>query len=271
MSSGSRIRLFLAAALLLIGVAAGYQLGLAQDQDQETGARLYAENCAVCHGIDGQGRIGATLAKDWPSIRPDLTVRNVIVNGVPGSLMPAWSETQGGPLSEVQIDAITEYILSWETGGVRPILPLPTPRSRPALTPPPEVKGDPNRGAALYDQNCLVCHGPDGEGRVGATLARNWPPIRSDLRIRASIAGGIENSLMPAWSQAQGGPLSETDIDDLTAFIFTLETLGSVDPQPTQDQFQPSWLVGWGGVLLAIVLFGIIVVLALLWQASTAK
>ena len=57
----------------------------AQDPTTELGARLYGENCAVCHGPEGQGRVGATLAKDWPSIRPDLTVKTIIANGVPGS------------------------------------------------------------------------------------------------------------------------------------------------------------------------------------------
>ena len=55
----------------------------AEPDPQELGAQLFAENCAVCHGADGQGRVGATLAKDWPSIRPDLTVKSIIETGVP--------------------------------------------------------------------------------------------------------------------------------------------------------------------------------------------
>jgi hypothetical protein len=69
-------------------------------------ATLYSVNCAVCHGLDGQGRIGATLAKDWPSIRPDLRIKETIVNGGPGLLMPAWSKANGGPLDDAEIDAL---------------------------------------------------------------------------------------------------------------------------------------------------------------------
>src|SRR3990172_9932851 len=83
----------------------------AQDPSSELGSRLYAENCAVCHGPDGQGRVGAKLAKDWPSIRPDLTVKTIITNGVPGSRMPAWGQANGGPFSEVEIEVLTQYIL----------------------------------------------------------------------------------------------------------------------------------------------------------------
>ncbi|HZD55418.1 MAG TPA: c-type cytochrome, partial [Anaerolineales bacterium] len=78
-----------ALGLSLVSIAPGS----AQEDNQkqiEEGARLFAENCAVCHGPDGKGRIGATLAKDWPSIRPDLEIKTTISRGVAGSPMPAW-------------------------------------------------------------------------------------------------------------------------------------------------------------------------------------
>jgi len=66
----------------------------------------------MCHGANGEGRIGATLSKDWPSIRPELTVRAIIEAGVPGTVMPAWSQKNGGKLDYWQIDALVYYILS---------------------------------------------------------------------------------------------------------------------------------------------------------------
>jgi mono/diheme cytochrome c family protein len=76
----------------------------------------------------------------------------------------------------------------------------------------------------LYDQNCALCHGRNGEGRVGATLAKNFPSIRPDLRIKSTIERGIEGSVMPAWAQDYGGPLSATEINDLVAFLLTWST-----------------------------------------------
>ncbi len=191
-------------------------------QDElELGARLYAENCAVCHGPNGEGRVGATLAKDWPSIRPDLRVKDTIVNGVSGSPMPAWSQQKGGPLTDEEIEALVAYILSWETGGPRVLPPAPTVTPRPPITPVPGIQGDPNRGAVVYDQNCAICHGPNGEGRVGATLAKAWPSIRPDLRVRETIENGVPGSPMPAWSQQKGGPLSDQDVNDVVAFILS--------------------------------------------------
>ncbi len=245
----------------------------AQDQAQiELGARLFAENCAVCHGEAGEGRVGATLDKDWPSIRPDLRVRSTIVNGIAGTPMVPWGQATGGPFSDEQIDALVAYILTWETGGTRIIGPTPTFAARPLITAIPDVEGDPNQGAQLFDQNCAVCHGPEGQGRVGAALAKNFSSIRPDLAVKSTISNGIAGSPMPAWSQAKGGPLTEQEINHLTAFVLTLAENPVVFEQPAQPDtaLQPSWLRGWGGVLLAVLLFALIIVFAL-WIQTRDK
>lgn len=250
------------------GTAAPSDAGSAPVSQMEEGARLYSENCAVCHGPNGQGRVGATLAKDWPSIRPDLTVRAIIENGVPGSPMPAWSQAKGGPLSGAQIEALVQYILSWQTGGAPQFTPRPTATLAAPITPPPNIQGDPNHGAQLFAENCAVCHGPDGQGRIGATLAKPWSGIRPDLSVRATIANGIPGSAMPAWSQAKGGPLPEAEIDDLTSFVLALAQTNpvvQVSPAPAVPP-AASPLGGWGGVALFVVILAAIIAAALFFQ-----
>ena len=261
-----RLGVWIVLAFLVFGRSPAY----AQTQeggDPELGARLYAENCAVCHGATGEGRVGVTLAKNWPSIRPDLQVRTAIANGISGSPMPAWSQENGGPLTDEEIDALTAYILSWQTGGPRPIATLPV-TTRPAISPVPDVEGDPNHGAVLYDQNCTVCHGENLEGRIGATLAKNWPSIRPDLGIKNTISNGIEGTPMVAFSQASGGPLNETEINDLVSFILSQEAAAPQAPEaaPISAPAAPGPLAGWGGVLLAVVAFILIVGVALIAQ-----
>lgn len=82
--------------------------------NSENGAKLYQQHCAACHGLYGEGGIGPRLAKVWPSVRPDLTVKSIIAQGVPGSPMPAWDEKLGGILTEEQIDDVVIRILAWE-------------------------------------------------------------------------------------------------------------------------------------------------------------
>ncbi|MCC7129616.1 MAG: c-type cytochrome [Anaerolineae bacterium] len=264
----------LSGALLLIGwlmFAFGRSAGAQTPPADplEPGRQLYNANCAVCHGVDGQGRIGAALAKDWPSIRPDLTVETIIETGVPGAVMPAWSVANGGPLSPAEIDAIVQYILSWQTGGAPQITPPPTATLLPPITPIPEIDGDPNQGARLFAENCAVCHGEQAQGRIGAALAKNWAGIRPDLNLRAIISNGVSGSQMPAWSAARGGPLSDGDIQDLVAFILTLSAKQAqaaapspaASPAPGESPFS-----GWGGVAALLALLLVIVGLAALIQ-----
>lgn len=229
------------------------------EQTIESGARLYAENCALCHGENGQGRVGATLAKDWPSIRPDLRVRETITNGVPGSPMPAWSTDKGGPFSNNEIESLVCYILSWESGGPPLIYPTPTFKLAAEVTAPPGVEGDPNLGARLYQQNCAVCHGESGEGRIGANLSQVFSSIRPDLLTQSVIANGVAGSAMPAWSRENGGPLTSDEIEDIVAYIMTWAPAPGIfatTPAAAKVAVLPWW--GW-----VLVFLGFIAVIAL--------
>ena len=74
---------------LMLVVAA---VATAQDGDITRGSQIYDANCAVCHGAEGQGRVGVNLSQDFPAIDPNAFLRSVVANGVSGSTMPAWSE-----------------------------------------------------------------------------------------------------------------------------------------------------------------------------------
>lgn len=262
---------------LLIGFILSFEftsLGFAQtgpDTDTLTlGATLYAENCAVCHGDNGEGRAGATLSKNWPSIRPDLAIRETIRRGVAGSPMPAWSSEFGGPLNEDEIDAIVQYILNWQTGGSEAILII-TPTIIPVtIQPVPNVSGNPSNGALLYNQNCKVCHGENGEGRIGAVLNKTFSSIRPDLSIKDTISRGVQGSPMPAWSKEFGGPLNDADINDIVAYILTWEggesPISNTPQSPPVPERQLSWLSGWWGIIITIVAFLTIVTFAVFVQ-----
>lgn len=268
-----KLRVILVAVIgawVWLGAPVSAQEGADPETIQE-GARLYAENCAVCHGEAGSGRVGATLAQDWPAIRPDLRVKETIMNGVPGSFMPAWSQANGGPLAEDQIDAIVAYILTWETG--EPVI-LPTPTLHPPITPLPEVEGDPNRGAVLFAENCAVCHGKKAEGRIGAPLAKDWPAIRTDLRLRETISRGVTGSFMPAWSQANGGPLTDEEIADLVAYILTLspslQTPTAASPTVTSTPEAPAPGGGNVGLIVGGVVLVLIIIGGVIWATRRA-
>lgn len=78
--------------------------------DRPKGERIFAANCTRCHGTSGQGYIGRRLAKRWGVVRPDLRIKSIVKQGVPGSPMPAWSQNAGGPLGAMDVDDLVIFV-----------------------------------------------------------------------------------------------------------------------------------------------------------------
>ena len=73
-------------------------------------------------------------------------------------------------------------------------------------------------GQALYDADCAICH----EGKNRAAVVPDLHAIKTptnDEFWRTWIAHGKPGSLMPAFSAADGGPLSDTQIASLVAYL----------------------------------------------------
>ena len=76
-----------------------------------TGATVYADNCAVCHGAEGKGdrAQGAPNLTDaiWLYAGDPATITETVTKARFG-VMPAWT----GRLSEAEIRAVTAYVHS---------------------------------------------------------------------------------------------------------------------------------------------------------------
>jgi len=83
--------------------------------DLALGKKVFADNCAVCHGAEGKGNreLGAPNLTDkiWFYGSDKETIVQGIQNGR-GSVMPAW----GGRLSEPTIKALTVYVHTFGGG-----------------------------------------------------------------------------------------------------------------------------------------------------------
>jgi cytochrome c oxidase cbb3-type subunit 3 len=77
--------------------------------DLAAGKKIYAENCAVCHGADGKGNrdLGAPNLTDaiWLYGSDKATIVDGLWNGR-GSVMPAWA----GRLDDTAIKAVAVYV-----------------------------------------------------------------------------------------------------------------------------------------------------------------
>lgn len=254
MRTGWKLTIFVLvlSMLLLSGVAAAQEGG-----DTERGAALYQSYCAMCHGVDGRGRVGANL-QSFPGIAVEAAIQQTITNGVAGSVMPAFSDVAGGPLSEIDIVDISAY-LSGVLEGTEPIAPAPIyqPPVIPAL---PDIEGNPSNGAVVFQSNCIACHGEQAQGGFGWPLAKNWSGNQPEIFINQVVAAGIEGSIMPGWAQENGGPLTQSEIEDVAAYILTLDPASTL-PEMGEAPSGPlgstvSWIIFAGvALILAIVLF----------------
>lgn len=183
------------------------------------GQAAFGDNCRTCHGAGGAGAPGfPSLADDvwiWGGTLEDIehTIAVGIRSGHPDarlSMMPAFGRDQ--ILSRTQIDDVTEYVLALGPARTRT---GPDPRAA-------------ARGAAIYQDQCAICHGPNGDG----DRAQGAPSLRDDIWLyggtRAEVRRQIElgrGGVMPNWDRRFDPAL----IRALAIYVYAL---GGGEPAP---------------------------------------
>lgn len=177
---------------------------LAQDPlALKMGLRIFANNCAVCHGADGGGNYGFPnlTDNDWLYGGSPEQIKHTLINGRNGQ-MPAW----GPIIGEKGVVNVAEYVLS--------------------LSGKEHDADKAEAGKQVFTQNCASCHGADGTGSYvfGAPnltddiwLYASGKPENLAAEIRHSVRNGRSN-VMPA----QKDMLREDKIHLLTAYVYSL-------------------------------------------------
>jgi mono/diheme cytochrome c family protein len=196
--------------------------------DLDSAMSLYAENCAVCHGLSGEG-LGAAPPLNSAALRDSdpASLAKIIARGLYATSMPAWSKEDGGPLSDYQINQLVTLILAgdWQQTqdrvvnmGLAPQVPFntePDPQIVAGLAALPD--GEPLAlGVQLYAENCVACHGPDGTGTALAP-ALNDPDVRAQetADLQRVLSLGSSGTLMAGWQKS----LLPEEMDALLALI----------------------------------------------------
>ena len=163
------------AGALSIGVPLVAQHDTAQDI--EDGGRAFRNTCANCHGPDGDQVSGIDLGRGiFRRAKTDADLIQIILNGVPGTAMPASNFPQA------QAEQIVAYLKSVAA----------TKRSASAA-------GIAERGKAVFESKgaCLGCHRVSGNG------ARLGPDLSNIGQLRRSVE--IETSLLDPDAEILGG------------------------------------------------------------------
>lgn len=165
-------------------------------------ARLFADNCAACHGAAGAGGPGfpALNDADWLWGGAPETAAETLTLGINANdesrvaEMPVFDW-----LEPADRQALADHVVTLAGGG--------------GITDGP--------GAALFAENCGACHGESGVGGL-----QTGAPSLTDRAViygqdRASVLTTLRHGrrgVMPAW----GGRLSPAEINLLALYVSTL-------------------------------------------------
>lgn len=194
------------------------------------GRILYRSRCTVCHGEDGEGKIGPSLNNQSVlRVVSNEFLHDTIVRGRPGTAMPAWRQ-----LSSVEVADLIALIRSWQTEPARRLEPA-------------HVQGDVQNGQLLYSGICASCHGPYAEGALGPQLSNAvFLETTSDETLIDWISYGRTGTQMRAHLRGQQGnaDLSRTQIEDVVAFLRSFRGRQPIDGERIGLGYAPR-----GGVL----------------------
>lgn len=186
---------------------------IAQDPElfdfaQNGGRAVFAENCAPCHGAGGQGTPGFPVLADdswlWGGKLSD--IEHTIRVGIRSthaethtSEMPKFGVDQ--VLTPEQISDVADYVLSLSGG--------------------PHDHEAASRGAPIFMENCVACHGDKGQGNqeLGAPALNDsiWMYGGDHQSIVAQVTHP-RHGVMPTWE----GRLNDNWIKMLTVYVHSL-------------------------------------------------
>jgi mono/diheme cytochrome c family protein len=185
-------------------------------------ATLYGQNCAACHGRNGQNGPAIDLGNpEYQALADDDVLNSWISGGIPGTEMPAFAQSSGGMLTNNQIESL---IAGMRKQWARP-------NAFGGAVPPPYEQpdtADPRKGAEAYRAHCAGCHAASPQQITSPT----YLALVADQQLRAIIIAGRPDIGHPDWRHAvaQGkppAPLSNEEVDNIVAYLGTLRK-----PQP---------------------------------------
>jgi mono/diheme cytochrome c family protein/rhodanese-related sulfurtransferase len=173
----------------------------------QTGEGIYQRYCALCHGKDATGYAAdnapSLVTRTFLESADDVFIGTAIRLGRPSTAMGAYGQVRGGPLDNTAIASIVAYLRS--RGGA-------TPQSLPGGA----AQGNAPRGKAVYEKECVGCHGTETERKTALSLF-NAELLRSasPAFLRYAIVNGRAPTPMPAF----GGKLSAGEIEDVLSYL----------------------------------------------------
>jgi cytochrome c oxidase cbb3-type subunit 3/ubiquinol-cytochrome c reductase cytochrome c subunit len=195
--------------------------------------KLYAQNCAGCHGVDGQNGPATNLANPiYEALVDDATLRDVIANGEKGTLMPGFGQSAGGSLTDAQVNAIVSGMRAkWAKANVLQGQNAPPYKASAGGG----AAHDLAHGQQVYATACARCHGATAQqpGPAGSILDGAFLGLIDAQTIRTTVIAGRPDIGQPDWrGDVPGHPLRDADVSDVTAWLLAQRPANPGQPYP---------------------------------------
>jgi mono/diheme cytochrome c family protein len=250
-----------ALAVLVAGaVAWWFAAGRGPSRQVSQAQVLFEKNCAVCHGLNGDGKGEAAFllqpkprafragkfrlvsSKNLAPTSHDLM--QTISNGMPGTPMPSW-----GHLPEEDRMALADYVLKlsqdgWYDRGIQRGYSKAEAKKFAAemidpgdpISVPPEPPATPEaleQGRKYFMTACSKCHGENGEGKLDPTwrTAEGYPITSRNFRRGVFKGGRAGRDLFLRFSTGlPGTPMPRGELSADQVWRVVQYVLGLSDP-----------------------------------------
>ncbi|MBI4319022.1 MAG: c-type cytochrome [Chloroflexi bacterium] len=155
----------------------------------------YQRVCAACHGQKGDSVRSAKLSsQEFQSSQGEAKIFKATAEGQ--GVMPPFSRAHGGTLTDDEIKAILGYLKTLALGTAA-------------------AKID---AKALYDRNCIICHGADGDKVAGVKhSSKEYWYSQGEEVITKAITNGKGG--MPPFGRGRGGTLGTVEVEALVEYL----------------------------------------------------
>lgn len=204
------------------------------------GEKLFASNCATCHGLSAQGTSEGPSLIGVGAASVDFQVGT---GRMPMAAQGPQAEEKPAQFTDEQVDALAQYVASLGPGPSVPSSKLTD-----------GAEGDAAEGAELFRINCAMCHNVAGAG--GALTEGKYAPNLRDVsgkHIYEAMLTGPQN--MPVFNDLNLTPDQKADVITYLKYVqdnrspggFGLGDLGPV----AEGLF--IWIFGLGAVVAMTV------------------
>lgn len=207
----------------------------ATQQLVDEGEKLFAANCATCHGLNLEGSDEGPALVGVGALAVDFQVGT-------GRMPMAFQGPQGAvkpvQFTQDQIDAMAAFVAE---SGPGPVVPNAS-----VLEP----NGDAANGATLFRVNCAMCHNVAGAG--GALTEGKWAPGLAGVDARhiyGAMATGPQ--AMPVFNDLNISPEEKQDIITYLFYIDNMPSVGGFDLGSLGPVSEGLfiWIFGLGGLV----------------------